>query len=637
MRQNYGILLNILKRVFQLNKKYINFYKDLLFRHKTRFITAIIFMFLFSTLNTSIVFVVKSLMDDVFINAALLSRGKNIKKTKIFDLKRMLSKKAVSIKDQASIKNSTHIKGKEAVNYLLHSLILVALIFISITLLKELCWYIRRYSMLYIGESVVRDLRNGIYTHIQHLSVRYFDKAQTGEIMSRITNDVTLVQQTIATAGTHIIQEPINFIFAFGVLFYLNYKMTVIALITIVILIYPVDYLSRIMKKAAQTSQKKIGNLSSIMQEIISGIRIVKAFNMEKYEIEKFKKTNKEYFKAMMKGNSAKALLTPTNEILASIAISAALIIGGFEIINGKMTTGTFFAYFFALFSMYAPLRSITNASSTLKRSQASIDRINEILNEEIKVKEKEKPTPINNFSDIITFKDVYYAYDDKNWILNNMNFSIKKGETIAFVGESGAGKSTIASLFLRFYDVNEGKIIIDKVDIRDYCVNDLRNLIGYVSQETFLFNDTIRNNIIYGKEKINENEIIKAAKNSGSYDFIMSLPNKFDTMIGERGYALSGGQRQRIAIARALIKNPGILILDEATSALDTESEKLVQNALNVLMKGRTNIIIAHRLSTVANADRIMVLSNGKIVETGSHKSLLEIKGYYWKLYNIR
>ncbi len=590
-------------------------------------------MVLYSALNASVIFFVKNVIDNVFTKAQALSRGEDISYGDQWNIKDFFSKNKVPVTGSPAVP----IENEKAMRYLLSSLLMISVFLIVVYLLKGMFWYIRKYMMLYIGEKVVLDLRNSIYTHIQNLSMKYFDSSKTGEIMSRITNDVTLVQQTVSNAGTQIIQEPLNFIFALGILFYLNWKMTLIAIVAVIGLVYPVSILSNKIKKASKTSQRKIGDLTSIMQEIIQGIRIVKAFNMEEYEIQRFKSVNREYFNAMMKGNRAWALLTPSNEFLASIAISLAIIAGGFQIAEGEMSTGTFFAYFFALFSLYQPTRTLTEAFASIKKSIPAIERIKDILEEKIKVREADAPKPLKTLGLSINFNRVSFSYNEGNEVLKDVDFEISKGLTYAFVGESGAGKSTVGNLILRFYDVTAGSITIDGTDIRKINIGDLRRLIGYVSQDTFLFNDTIKNNITYGHGDISFREVERAAQVSGSAEFIEALPEGYDTVIGERGYALSGGQRQRIAIARALIKDPQVLILDEATSALDSESEKLVQNALNELMKGRTNIIIAHRLSTIINADLIYVMSGGTIAESGKHADLLSKEGLYHKLYNIK
>ncbi|MCD6578150.1 ABC transporter ATP-binding protein [bacterium] len=618
-----------------MNNRYLKFYLNYIKKYKKRFITAIIFMFLYAILNASIIFVVKMVIDDIFVKAQLISEGKAINKNPI-NLKTFFNKGTKIINDKAKMNEPVKIESKEAIKYIVHSLIIISIIFILVYLIKGIFWYIRKYMMFYIGERVVMDLRNKIYGHIQDLSIAFFDKVKTGEIMSRITNDVIYIQRAISGAGTQVIQEPLNLIFALAILFYLNWQITSFSLIIIIILIIPVSILSKKMKKATKVSQVKIADLSSIMQEIINGARVVKAFNMEEHEKDKFKQINREYFNAMMKGNRAWALLTPTNEFLSSLAIAAAIIIGGLLIIQGKMTTGSFFAYFFALFSVYRPTRTLTEAYATYKKSHPVVDRINEVINEHISIKEIENPVKIKDFKNKIIFKNLWFSYNHKDWVLQNIDLTVRKGQNIAIVGESGGGKSTIGALLLRFYDSDKGTIIIDGRDIKNYSVRDLRSIIGYVSQEPFLFNDTIYNNIAYGNMNVKKDAIIEAAKASNSYDFIEQLPQGFDTIVGERGYSLSGGQRQRIAIARALIKNPHILILDEATSALDSESEKIVQDALEILMKGRTNIIIAHRLSTIKNSDIIFVLSKGNIIETGTHNDLLAKKGKYFHLYNI-
>ena len=392
------------------------------------------------------------------------------------------------------------------------------------------------------------------------------------------------------------------------------------------------------MRKVATSTQVTMGTLTSLLQETISGTRIVKAFGMEAYEGERFARENERLFKLYMRSVSIRALSTPFMEFLGGIGISAIIFYGGYQVINGTSTPGTFFSFMTALIMLYEPVKRLTNVNNTIQQGISAAIRVFSIMDTPPQITDKKDALPLPGISDKIDIRDVTFSYDsDEEPVLRNINLTIQSGEAVAFVGMSGGGKTTLVNLIPRFYDVTDGSILIDGHDIRDVTTASLRGHVGMVTQQTILFNDTIRNNIAYGDIRKGEDDIIRAAKMANAHHFIVNLPRGYDTVIGEQGERLSGGERQRISIARALLKDAPILILDEATSSLDTEAEVEVQEALENLMKGRTTLVIAHRLSTISKADRILVIINGRIVEEGTHDALLKKEGEYFKLYNMQ
>ena len=503
-------------------------------------------------------------------------------------------------------------------------------------LLKSLGNYGQTVLMSFIGQRVVTDLRNRLYRHIQLQPLSFFTKNPTGTLMSRLTNDVTLVQGAVSEAVTSIFKDSFSLISLIFVIFYQDWKMAIIAFLVFPVAIYPVAVLGRKMRQITNRTQVTIGSLTSLLQETISGNRIVKAFGMENYENDRFAKENERLFKLTLKSVTVRAISSPLMEFLGGLGVAAVVAYGGYRVLQGVSTPGTFFSFLTALLMLYEPAKRLTNVNNTIQQGLAGAERIFSVIDTVPEIENKEGSVDLPRISRSITLEDVSFAYEDAV-VLKHIDLQIKAGECIAFVGMSGGGKTTLVNLIPRFYDVTEGRILIDNHDIRDVNIESLRAQIGIVTQQTILFNDTARNNIAYGDIRKNEDDIIRAAKAANAHAFITKLPLGYDAVIGEQGVKLSGGERQRISIARALIKDAPILILDEATSSLDTEAEIEVQDALDKLMKGRTTLVIAHRLSTIRNADRIIVLVNGRIAEEGTHESLLEQKGEYFKLYNMQ
>ena len=512
----------------------------------------------------------------------------------------------------------------------------IPMVIILIYIIKGTCSYGQTILMSFIGLRVVTNLRNELYDHIQRQSLSFFTKSPTGILMSRITNDVNLIQGAVSEAVTSIMKDSFTLVGLVFVIFYRDWKMACIAAVVFPLTIYPIAKFGERMRKIATGTQVTMGSLTSLLQETISGTRIVKAFGMEDYEGRRFSKENENLFRLSMKAVSIRAMSSPFMEFLGGLGIAAIIFYGGYQVIQGVSTPGTFFSFLTALIMLYEPVKRLTNVNNTIQQGISAAVRVFAIMDIKPEIKNRENAVELPRISKEIEIRNMTFSYGDEP-VLTNINLNIKSGEVVAFVGMSGGGKTTLVNLIPRFYDVTEGEILIDGHDIRDVTMESLRGQIGIVTQQTILFNDTVKNNIAYGDIKTSEQDIINASKAANAYPFIKNLPEGFDTVIGEQGARLSGGERQRISIARALLKDSPILILDEATSSLDTESEIEVQEALENLMKGRTTLVIAHRLSTINNADRIIVLVDGKIVEKGTHDFLLAQKGEYFKLYNMQ
>ncbi len=507
---------------------------------------------------------------------------------------------------------------------------------IAIYLLKGFCNYTQTILMSFIGQRVVADLRNNLYRQIQMQSLSFFTKNPTGILMSRITSDVACVQGAVSEAVTSLLKDSFTLICLIFVIFYRDWQLAIIAMFVFPLTIYPIAKFGAKMRNIATRTQVTIGSLTTLLQETISGTRIVKAFSMEEYENERFAKENEHLFKLALKSVSVNAVSSPFMEFLGGIGIAAIVFYGGYQVIKGVSTPGTFFSFLAALIMLYEPVKRLTNVNNTIQQGIAGAVRVFSIIDIVPDIRNDADAIELPKISQGIDIRNVTFRYEETP-VLKNINLSITAGEVVAFVGMSGGGKTTLVNLIPRFYDVSEGQILVDGHDIRHVTIESLRRQIGIVTQQTILFNDTVRNNIAYGSIEKTDEDIIHAAKAANAHDFIMNLPKGYDTVIGEQGAKLSGGERQRISIARALLKDAPILILDEATSSLDTEAEIEVQDALEYLMKGRTTLIIAHRLSTIRNANRILVLANGEIVEEGTHESLLEKRGEYSKFYSMQ
>jgi len=513
---------------------------------------------------------------------------------------------------------------------------IIPVVVVLIYFLRGLGMYGQDYLMNYVGENIIKKLRNDLYNRIQDLPIAFFHKEQTGVLMSRITNDVNIIKAMVSTAVTGSLKDSFTILGLTFVIFYRDWKMALFAFVVLPVAFFPVVEFGRRVRRISIGCQEAMADLNSFLHETFAGNKIVKAFGMESYEKKRFFNKTLDLFKLEMKAVIARSLSSPIMEFLGGLGIAFIIWYGGYKVITGSSTAGTFFSFMAAVLMLYDPVKKLSGLNNAVQQGLAAADRVFDILEMESDIKEKKDPKTIKRGPHRVTFENVFFKYDDV-MVLKDIDLDVKGGEVLALVGMSGGGKTSLVNLIPRFYDVTRGAIRIDGMDIRDASISSLRDQMGIVTQEPILFNDSIRNNIAYGKRDATDEEIIKAAESAYAHDFIQNFPNKFDTNIGELGGRLSGGEKQRICIARALLKDAPILILDEATSSLDAEAEMLVQKALENLMKGRTTFVIAHRLSTIDYADRIVVIVNGRIEEEGNQEELISIKGEFFKLYQMQ
>ena len=515
---------------------------------------------------------------------------------------------------------------------------IIAIAFLGIIFFYGLFNYGQTYLMSYIGQRGVTELRYRLYNHFQGLSLDYFTREKTGQIISRIINDTGLIQNALSKGMGDLLLQSFYVLLYLIIMFSLHWKLAILSLIILPLIAMPINRLGRRIRRIATSLQKKTANIYSIIQETISGIRIVKAFSMEKHEAERFGRENEMVFRVTMKAQKRLAAISPLTEFFGSIGFVFVLWYGGREVIKGNIPLSYFLAFILAMASLLQPFKRLSAVHAIFQQAFSALDRVSEIFGIDSTIKEKPGAHIISNFENSIHFSNISFRYPgEKQPTLQDINLEIKTGEVVAIVGPSGVGKTTLVNLIPRFYDITDGSIKIDGMDIRDVNIKSLRDQIGIVTQEVILFNDTIIHNIAYGRRDIDREKVIEVSKAANAHDFIMALPQGYDTVVGERGVRVSGGERQRLAIARALLKDPPILILDEATSALDSVSEKLVQEALYNLMKNRTAFVIAHRLSTIRHASKIVVLKGGRIAEMGIHQQLLLKGGLYKHYYEMQ
>ena len=513
----------------------------------------------------------------------------------------------------------------------------IAASIIAIFVVRGLFWYGQNYLMSYVGQSVIIDIRAAVFKKLQRLSVSFYDKNKTGTIMSYVTNDVNALQSAMVENTIEMITEGFILIGSVVAMIYLDWRLTLFTVCTFPVVLWFMEFFGKKIRKTGGRIQECTADITSVLQESVASARVIKSFVREDYEVDRFDVENRANFRANMKNAQWMATLTPVVELVAAIGVTMIIWYGGNNVINGTITAGSLVAFLTYAVNISNPIKRLTRVIGNIQKALAAAQRVFMIIDMPEEIAESRDAKQLPEVSGKVEFQNVSFAYDDKGNVITDLSFSVKPGEVIAIVGPSGAGKSTIANLLPRFYDVNKGDIKIDGHSVREVTLDSLREQVGIVPQETMLFNGSVYNNILYGRLDATKEEIEAAAKAANAHDFIMQLTDGYETKLGDRGVNLSGGQRQRIAIARAILKNPRILILDEATSALDTESERVVQEALDRLMVGRTSFVIAHRLSTVKNADKILVLEKGNLVESGTHDELLALDGLYAHLYKIQ
>ena len=515
----------------------------------------------------------------------------------------------------------------------------LAVFLLTMLIIKGIAFYFSRVYMEILGQNMVKDLRCKIFDHVEHLSIDFFSQRKTGELMSRVSADVQMILDIVSSRfATTLIEFP-KFIMYAVIVLIIDWRL-IIALLFIPIIILPIVLIGRMLRKLSRVAQSRLAELNSVLFEVITGIKIVQAFSMEHAELTRFIGENVKYYKTRIKAVKLDTLLSPLTEITGIAICLCIMLLKIPKIIDGSLSVGTFTLQAAALVAMVKPLKTLGKINALLQRALGATERIFEILDTKPSITEKADPQELRVIEDNIVFKNVSFSYEqdnDKKTVLNNINFEIKKGEIAAFVGPSGAGKTTILNMVPRFYDPQQGEIMVDGINLKDVSFKSIRGQISIVTQETILFNETVFSNISYGKDNVSIEDVEKAAKFANAHEFIKEMPQGYDTIIGEKGVKLSGGQKQRLSIARAILKNPAILILDEATSALDSESEKLVQEAINRIMEKRTVLVVAHRLSTILHAHKIFVINQGVIEACGTHNELLKTSQLYQKLYEMQ
>lgn len=594
---------------------------------------SIIFSVLQALLNGASIYLAIPLLDTLFQQAGVASGGTQ-------NFQQNIDSKATgwlsgTINDIINYFKSIIFSGDTS-EVLFKICVLIVIAFLG----KNMFGYLQSYYMAFVEQGMIRDLRNDSYRHLHKLPMSYFKNEKTGNLISRITNDVNMVNTSISAVFLNMIREPLTIMVFLAIAISISWQLTLFSLVVLPFSLIVISYIGLILRKQSGLLQQKMADITNNLHETITGVKIVKAFGMEEYENKKFFGETQKFFKLVLKITRIRNISSPVTEFL-SVIVGVVIIYFGAQLVlvDRSIKPSEFITFLFAIFQLMPPVKELSSVNNRIQESSAAADRIFEILDTEPRIKNADSPIEITSFKEKIVFENVSFLYDDSEEpVLDGINLEIKRGSILALVGSSGAGKTTMVDLLPRFYDPTSGRILLDGEDIKQIRLEDLRKMMGIVTQETVLFNESVRSNIAYGLENYPDNMVIEAAKAANAHNFIMEMPKGYDTIIGEKGTKLSGGQRQRISIARALLKNPPIMILDEATSSLDNESEVLVQEAIERLMYDRTTFVIAHRLSTIRNADRIIVLDRGKIVQQGKHSELLQDEnGIYKKLYHLQ
>ena len=594
---------------------------------------SIVCTMLYAGLNGLSVYLTIPLLDTLFQESA---RKEIVQQPVSVDKTSFLPQWIINVKNGISQEFKEVIMSGSKEDALIKICFLVLIAFV----LKNISGYLQAYFLSYVEQGTIKDIRNSAYIHLHELPMSYFKHEKVGNLISRITNDVNVVQSSISAAFLNMIREPLTIIVFLGIALSISWKLTLLAIVVLPFSMLIIAWIGLKLRKQSGIIQAKMADITTILQEVISGVKIVKAFGMEKYENNKFMRETNNFFRLMLRIVRVRNVSSPITEVLSTTVGVVIIYFGGLLVLNEQtLSASEFMGFLFSIFQLMPPIKELSSVNNRIQESSAAGDRIFEILDTPPIITDVPDAVEKNSFNELLKFDNVSFNYEDSNEsVLKNVSFEVKKGEILALVGPSGGGKSTLVDLIPRFYDPIQGSILLDNIDIKKIKTDSLRSLMGIVTQETFLFNETVKNNIAYGLSDYPFDKIEEVAKMANAHSFILELANGYDTMIGERGVMLSGGQRQRLSIARALLKDPAIMIFDEATSSLDNESESLVQEAIDRLMYNRTTIVIAHRLSTIRNATRILVLDNGKIIQRGKHSELIkEEKGLYKKLYEMQ
>lgn len=599
---------------------------------KKHLAASILFTILFSVLNGASITLTMPLLDTLFGQSPVLNSTQGIQQTVNTPVTGWMNHIIDAI---SSTFKSIVFSGTQ--NEILIKI--CVLLFITF-FLKNLVGYLQSYFLAFVEQGMIRDLRNEAYFHLHKLPMSYFKNEKTGNLISRVTNDVYVVQTSVSAVFLNLVREPFSIIVFMIIALSISWKLTLISFLVIPSSAGIIGWIGLVLRRKTAILQEKMSEITTTLHETITGVKIVKAFGMEHHENKKFADQTQGFFKTILSINRISNASPHITEVLSVIVGAVMIYIGGkMVLIDKTLNASEFITFLLAIFQMMPPIKELSSVNNRIQQSTAAAERVFEILDTEPRIRNVEKPFSKNEFNSSIKIDNVSFHYDDSDeLILDSINIEVEKGKVLALVGSSGAGKTTLVDLIPRFYDPTHGKILLDNIDLKEIRIEDLRRLMGIVTQETILFNESVRSNISYGIEDCTDEKIFAAAKAANAHNFILELPNGYNTIIGEKGTKLSGGQRQRLSIARAILKNPPIMILDEATSALDNESEVLVQEAIERLMSERTTFVIAHRLSTIRNADRIIVLDKGKIVQDGKHEELLKDEnGIYKKLYELQ